>query len=126
MHHRTPMVLKHHKMNNRVYKNIQNAKLAGYKPYAPTATALPYTYSTPYPMLAFIYSTIYIIATTDMFLCSYSPYPCNSNPMSTVYTRVTRRPLLPGHVLFSRPRKCVRQGFQNCPGFCLVGYRSEE
>src|SRR4029434_8783723 len=21
-----------------------------------------------------------------MFLCSYSPYPCNSNPMSTVYT----------------------------------------
>src|SRR4029434_10983778 len=36
--------------------------------------------------------------------------------------RVTRRPLFPGHVLFSRPKKCVRQGFQNCPGFCLVGY----
>src|SRR4029434_4080024 len=27
---------------------------------------------------------IYIIATTDMFLCSYSPYPCN--PMRTLYT----------------------------------------
>src|SRR4029434_6233785 len=26
--------------------------------------------------------TIYIIATIDMFLCSYSPYPCSSNPMS--------------------------------------------
>src|SRR4029434_1743301 len=26
--------------------------------------------------------------------------------------RVTRRPLFPGHVLFSRPKKCVRQGFQ--------------
>src|SRR4029434_8053070 len=49
------------------------------RPTAPTATALPYTYSTPYPMLAFIYN----IATTDVFLCSYSPYPCNSNPMST-------------------------------------------
>src|SRR4029434_11352010 len=24
-----------------------------------------------------------------MFLCSYSPYPCNSNPMSTVYTHST-------------------------------------
>src|SRR4029434_2246027 len=36
--------------------------------------------------------------------------------------RVTRRPLLPGHVLFSRPKKCVRQGFQKRPGFCLVGY----
>ena len=29
------------------------------------------------------------------------------------YSRVTRRPLLPGHVLFSRPKKYVRQGFQN-------------
>src|SRR4029434_9519933 len=54
------------------------------RPIAPTATALPYTYSTPYPMLAFIYNTVYIIATNDMFLFSYSPYPCNSNPMSTV------------------------------------------
>src|SRR4029434_9672331 len=35
---------------------------------------------------------------------------------------VTRRPLLPGNVLFSRPKKCVRQGFENRPGFCLVGY----
>ena len=39
-----------------------------------------------------------------------------------IVPRVTRRPLLPGHVLFSGPKKCVRQGFQNCPGFCLVGY----
>src|SRR4029434_3027545 len=38
------------------------------------------------------------------------------------YSMVTRRPLLPGHVLFSRPKKCVRQGFQKRPGFCLVGY----
>src|SRR4029434_1574451 len=38
------------------------------------------------------------------------------------HTRVTRRPLLPGHVLFSRPKICVRQGFQKRPGFCLVGY----
>src|SRR4029434_4451294 len=37
-------------------------------------------------------------------------------------TRVTRRPLLPGLVLFSRPKKCVRQGFLKRPGFCLVGY----
>src|SRR4029434_1440625 len=36
--------------------------------------------------------------------------------------RVTRRPLFPGHVLFSRPKKCVRQGFQKRPGFCFVGY----
>src|SRR4029434_8728081 len=36
--------------------------------------------------------------------------------------RVTRRPLLPRHVLFSRPKKCFRQGFHNHPGFCLVGY----
>src|SRR4029434_6044156 len=27
-----------------------------------------------------------------------------------------------GHVLFSRPKKCVWQGFQNRPGFCLVGF----
>src|SRR4029434_6640573 len=40
----------------------------------------------------------------------------------TLLHRVTRRPLLPGHVLFSRTKKCVRQGFQNCRGFCLVGY----
>src|SRR4029434_9778985 len=33
--------------------------------------------------------TIYIIATIDMFLCSYSPYPCNSNPITTVYTHYT-------------------------------------
>src|SRR4029434_1763367 len=58
------------------------------RPIAPTATALPYTYSTSYPMLAFIYN-IYIIATIDMFLCSYSPYPCNSNPISTVYIHYT-------------------------------------
>src|SRR4029434_916310 len=38
-----------------------------------------------------------------------------------VTARLTRCPLLPGHVLFSRPKKCVRQGFQNRPGFCLVG-----
>src|SRR4029434_2728312 len=37
-------------------------------------------------------------------------------------SRVTKRPLLPEHVLFSRPKKCVQQGFQNGPGFCLVGY----
>src|SRR4029434_10639341 len=24
-----------------------------------------------------------------MFLCSYSPYPCNSNPISTVYIHLT-------------------------------------
>src|SRR4029434_1682500 len=29
---------------------------------------------------------IYIIATTDLFLCSSFSYPCNSNPMSTLYT----------------------------------------
>src|SRR4029434_9765206 len=46
--------------------------------------------------------------TTDWNFCPYGK------------TRVTRRPLLPGHVLFSRPKKW--QGFQNCPGFCLVGY----
>ncbi|TNN32351.1 hypothetical protein EYF80_057490 [Liparis tanakae] len=34
--------------------------------------------------------------------------------------RVTRRPLFPGHVLFLRPKKCVRQGFQKRPGFCFV------
>src|SRR4029434_4132425 len=48
-------------------------------PTAPTATILPYTYSTPYPMLAFI-CNIYIITTTDMFFCSSPLYPCNSNP----------------------------------------------
>src|SRR4029434_2639276 len=37
-------------------------------------------------------------------------------------SRVTRRPHLPRHVLFSRPKKCVRQGFQNRPRFCPVGY----
>src|SRR4029434_9478748 len=58
------------------------------RPTAPTANVLPYTYSTPYTMLAFIYNIQYIIATTDMFFCSYSPYPCNSNPMSTVYTHL--------------------------------------
>src|SRR4029434_6896407 len=39
-----------------------------------------------------------------------------------IVPRVTRRPLLPEHVLFSRPKKCLRQGFQNCLGFWLVGY----
>src|SRR4029434_4858422 len=29
------------------------------RPIAPTATALPYTYSTPYPMLTFIYNIYY-------------------------------------------------------------------
>src|SRR4029434_3480175 len=41
---------------------------------------------------------------------------------NNMYDRVTRRPLFPGHVLFSRPKKCVRQGFQKRPGFCFVGY----
>src|SRR4029434_10934994 len=41
---------------------------------------------------------------------------------SALGTRVTRRPLSSGHSLFSEHKKCVRQGFQNCPGFCLVGY----
>ena len=37
----------------------------------------------------------------------------------TILTRVTRRPLLPGHVLFLRPKKNVRADFRNRPGFCL-------
>ena len=41
---------------------------------------------------------------------------------STVVTIVTRHPLLPGHVLFSRPKKSVRKGFKIRPGFFLVGY----
>src|SRR4029434_1129094 len=32
-------------------------------PHAPITTVLPYTYSTPYPMLAFICNILYIIAT---------------------------------------------------------------
>src|SRR4029434_1095660 len=36
---------------------------------------------------------------------------------SALCTRVTRRPLLSGHVLFSRPKKCVRQGFLNVRDF---------
>ena len=36
--------------------------------------------------------------------------------------RVDQTSSFPGHVLFSRPKKCVRQGFQKRPGFCLAGY----
>src|SRR4029434_740801 len=52
---------------------------------APTATGLPYTYSTPYPMLKFIYNIFYCHHRhVSLFLL-----PCNSNPMSTVYTHST-------------------------------------
>ena len=54
-------------------------------PHAPITTVLLYTYSTQYPICQHLYA-IYIIATTDMFFCCYSTYPCNRNPMSTLYT----------------------------------------
>src|SRR4029434_6805471 len=53
-------------------------------PHAPITTVLPYTYSTTYPMLAFI-CNIYYCHHRHVF-CFYCPYPCNSNPMSTLYT----------------------------------------
>src|SRR4029434_10754683 len=39
----------------------------------------------PHTLYKHLYA-IYIIATTDLFLCSSCSYPCNSNPMSTLYT----------------------------------------
>src|SRR4029434_4603751 len=42
---------------------------------APTATVLPYTYSTPYPMLEFICNIYYYHQQRFSV-----PYPCNSNP----------------------------------------------
>ena len=57
------------------------------KPSAHMHPSPPYcrTLTLPHTLCQHLYA-IYIIATTDMFFCSYSPYPCNSNPMSTVYT----------------------------------------
>ena len=54
------------------------------RPIAPTATHCR-TLTLPRTLCLHLY-TIYNIATINMFLCSYSPYPCNSKPLSTVYT----------------------------------------
>src|SRR4029434_3758484 len=57
------------------------------RPIAPTATHCR-TLTLPRTLCLHLY-TIYNIATINMFLCSYSPYPCNSEPLSTVYTHLT-------------------------------------
>src|SRR4029434_8788115 len=44
----------------------------------PACTHHHRTLTLPHTLCKHLYA-IYIIATTDLFLCSYSPYPCNSN-----------------------------------------------
>src|SRR4029434_11042504 len=53
-------------------------------PVIVTLSAHHLTHTQPHTLHEHTY-TIHPIPTTDMFSCSYSPYPCNSNPISTVY-----------------------------------------